>query len=66
VVEGAVTMSHPQLSLITFIGFIISQDVTKWGLIRILALQRANSYSSVKKVVMGSGAVRKKTTHMFS
>jgi hypothetical protein len=64
VAEGAVTMPRPPLILITTIGFIISQDVTRWGLIRTLALQRANSNISMKKV-MESGAVRKKVTHMF-
>jgi hypothetical protein len=66
VAEGAVTMPHDRLSLINSMEFIISQHVTKWGLIRTLALQRENSNSSMKKVVMGSGAVRKKMTRMIS
>lgn len=66
VAEGAVIVPLPPPSLIISIGFIISQDVTKWGLTRTVALRRANSYSSTKKVVMGSEAVKKKPTRMFS
>lgn len=72
VAEEAAAIPHPLLRVIT-IGFITSKDVTKRGLTRTLVLQKANSSSSVKRVVVvlvvlvvGLEVVRKITTRMFS
>jgi hypothetical protein len=71
VAEEAAAIQHPLLR-VTTIGFITSKDVTKRGLTRTLVLQKANSSSSVERVVVlvvlvvGLEVVRKRTTRMFS
>jgi hypothetical protein len=68
VAEGAAVIPHPLLRVIT-IGYITSKDVIKRTLTGTLVLQKANSNSSVEKVmvlVVELEAVTKRITRMFS